>query len=495
MNRLAPNVLLLGLILAGTYVPAPALAQSGTLGQPASGPRDFAYGMPLEPGAPAGLHRLPVPAAVYRHAAWPDLRDLRVFNAAGDAVPHALRRAPEPPPTALPPVELPFFPLRPALTPTGNRGTWSVRIEAGPGTPAIELGAQSARAAQQATTPEEDGPMLGAPTTYLLDLRHTPGAVTALRIELAHEVADHMLAVKLEASDDLERFRPLGDGHRLVGLAHAGRRIQRTTLRFPAVSGGYLRLNCGARGLPAPLSRIVAERAPAAQAIATSALHVRGVARTGAPGIYDFDLGAPMPVDVVDLVLPEDNSLIVATLRSGATPDDQHHVVQARFRRFTRVHGAERNTPLAIGRRMHRHWTLEVRSGGSGLDGTRVPTLVASHRPEQLLFLARGPGPFELAYGLHGAVGTALDADDLLAGLPEDARLAAATSDTRALPERELAGESARRGPPPAPPYRHYLLWALLVAGVAAVLVAAARLGRADGDSAGAAGDQTGPRG
>ncbi|MBN8456196.1 MAG: DUF3999 family protein, partial [Candidatus Accumulibacter sp.] len=55
----------------------------------AESPGDFAFGMRLQPDGPQPLVRVDLPAAVHAGVSRADLGDLRVFNAAGEAVPHA----------------------------------------------------------------------------------------------------------------------------------------------------------------------------------------------------------------------------------------------------------------------------------------------------------------------------------------------------------------------------------------------------------------------
>jgi len=54
-------------------------------------PRDFAYGIPLQTSGPDALYQIEVPRAVYEGVVRADLGDVRVFNGAGEVVPHALR--------------------------------------------------------------------------------------------------------------------------------------------------------------------------------------------------------------------------------------------------------------------------------------------------------------------------------------------------------------------------------------------------------------------
>ena len=61
-----------------------ALATTATL-------QDFAYGLRVEAAGTGPIWELTLPEAVYRGVTRADLGDLRVFNAAGVVVPHALR--------------------------------------------------------------------------------------------------------------------------------------------------------------------------------------------------------------------------------------------------------------------------------------------------------------------------------------------------------------------------------------------------------------------
>lgn len=53
-------------------------------------PQDFAYGMPLVTEGSEPFYRIELPESVYVESAWPELRDVRVFNNQGLAVPFAL---------------------------------------------------------------------------------------------------------------------------------------------------------------------------------------------------------------------------------------------------------------------------------------------------------------------------------------------------------------------------------------------------------------------
>jgi hypothetical protein len=78
-----------------------------------------------------GLQRVTLPMEAYRDAR-PDLADVRVFNANGEAVPIAWAAAPDPQQETPPAVALPMFPVT-KLQPAGTKGS-EVSVHAADGT-------------------------------------------------------------------------------------------------------------------------------------------------------------------------------------------------------------------------------------------------------------------------------------------------------------------------------------------------------------------------
>ena len=94
MNRIAAFLLFL--------VPGVVLAES---------PADYRASATLTVAGGEGLHRVEVPFEVHR-AARPDLADIRVFNARGDALPFAFASSPSAPPPQAESVPVPLFAIQ-----------------------------------------------------------------------------------------------------------------------------------------------------------------------------------------------------------------------------------------------------------------------------------------------------------------------------------------------------------------------------------------------
>jgi hypothetical protein len=97
------------------------------------------------------------------------------------------------------------------------------------------------------------------------------------------------------------------------------------------------------------------------------------------------------------------------------------------------------------------------------------PRVSAAYRPDSLVFLAEGKGPYVLAAGSAGARHPDYPIDAALASLratfgkdwqPPTAILGAGTAS---------GGDAALHAPPPPLPWRRWLLWAILVGGAALI--------------------------
>ena len=78
-----------------------------------------------------------------------------------------------------------------------------------------------------------------------------------------------------------------------------------------------------------------------------------------------------------------------------------------------RAEGALRNEEITVPPIRRRYFKLAVAEKGGGLGGG-TPALEVAWMPEQLLFVARGAGPFALGYGRAQAVHARFDAAELI---------------------------------------------------------------------------------
>ena len=174
------------------------------------------------------------------------------------------------------------------------------------------------------------------------------------------------------------------------------------------------------------------------------------------------------------MALPPGNVLIAAAISSRDGDSEWRDRYRGIFYRVT-VDGAELiEEDAGIATTRAPHWRIELESDAAITAG---PRLRLGWVLDDLYFLARGDGPYTLAYGAAGALPEQTAVDELLSRLDgQDAERF--TGMARASEPRTLGGE-ARLKPAPAPlPWDRILLWGVLLIGAAGLGVMAWRLWR-----------------
>ncbi|MDP3481288.1 MAG: DUF3999 family protein, partial [Desulfoprunum sp.] len=273
-------------------------------------PGDFAYGYPLKTDSKGAISALVVPDEVYRTARRADLGDLRVFNAAGEIVPHLLRQA------ALQDVSLPsredvpFFPL-PQTAGQGAGAELAVMVQRNVHGTIIHIDSQ------------QSVPGTGKPVSaYLFDLSGLK--IEARDLELIWPTGGLAVAtVDLQESSDLVQWRPLVESATLVDLQHQGQRIAQRTIHLPAQPLKYVKMtDQTGQGLFALQKvTVLSGIEPARQQRHWLALDKGKVSQEDTLTAVDFASSYRLPVSGARLLFPEPNSMLRATVQSR--PDDK----------------------------------------------------------------------------------------------------------------------------------------------------------------------------
>ena len=450
--------------------PASARAQALT-------PRDFAWGRSVETTRGDPLQTLLLDLPIYRGALGPEFADLRVFNGAGEVVPHAIRALVDPHEQEGALVDVPLFrvPEGSALVPRAGAGHHTERVR----DVAIEIAADGAivRVGPEAAAGER-GPQ--RPSAYLVDLSRLPRAVVGLDLTLAEEPAEFAAALRIEASDDLEHFTALDPHTVLARLDQAGHRIERNRVELPSVERRYMLLSAP-EPLPVEVTAVRARLAPVIEAPPRQRERIAGTRSARDRAEFVFDLGGAIPVDRVQVDLPVANTVVEAELSSAADPDGPwlQHFAGVLYQ-LERPEGALRNPEVAVLPIRQRYFKLNVSQKGGGIGGG-APALEVAWVPEQLVFVARGAGPFALGYGRAQCEAARFDAAELIrSALPPNADPVRDVPRTTArLGAVQAVGDPSVLEPRRAPtPLRTLALWGVLVASVAVVLALCVRLVR-----------------
>jgi hypothetical protein len=431
----------------------------------AESPSDFRSTAPVTPAAGDPLQRLTLPFEVYRDAR-PDLADLRLFNAKGEGLPIAFAGAPEPTRESPRTTALTMFPLysrAPVNTDPSSR--IDIRVKSGRDGTIVSVQESGRRGeTQRPIAWLLDATQLETPTRYVIvDWNSGPG------LEVAR--------VTIEASDDLKYWRTVASGAPVLRVEQGGRVVSQMKVDVGGVKMKYLRLTATPGDFM--LRAVTAEATTSTRPAPRLTTMVQWKPGTK-PGEFVYDLGARLPIEAVRLRFGEVNSVAPFTLRAGDDPaKPTHPVTSATFYRLVRE-GVELESPkVEVGRQSARYWVAQL-DPNSPPPGGGAPTLEAEWRAGQLVYVARGEGPYTLAFGNPEAKRVMLEANQLIPGYERLAELKLPQGQVGAVASGARGEEWWRKLLGDTPP-KKVALWAVLVIAVLALAFMALRLARHTG--------------
>ncbi|MCY1281100.1 hypothetical protein D9M70_298990 [compost metagenome] len=376
-------------MIGWTHLRRPGLALLAGLGllcQPllaAEQPDDFATRVELRLDGQGPWYRMDLPMALHFAARHADLRDLRVFNADGEALAYSLTRSASSERRARHEHALRWFPLRgPAEDASAMP---SVRVERSTTGTVVQVVPEG---------PASAGERLRG---WLLDASAVQGPLEQLSLDWNDgEGFQHF---SIEASDDLQRWESWGEGQ-VARLSFADQRIDQHDVTLPGRPARYLRL-LWKSPLQAPeLSAVKVVSASRESLPAAMAWSAPLAPISAKDGQYLWDLPLGVPIERLRIAIERPGSLLpvqVEARRDGA-PQWQPLASGLLYRlpqEGKEVAREELELPGWMAVKQLR-LTVDQRAGGFG---QQVPRLEVGMHATQVVFLARGNPPFTLALG------------------------------------------------------------------------------------------------
>jgi hypothetical protein len=439
-----------------------AAGASAAAGEPV--PDDFAFGCPVIAAEPAAGYRVALPIEVYRNSVRADLGDLRVFNAKGEVVPYALRRPRLDSVQKMTPRTLPLFPL----TGTANASLDAIRVTIESGRGAVNVETQGAGGKQPAIV------------SYIVDARSIERPLAALAFEWPADAAEFAGRLRVEATDNLSDWRTVLAGAAVANLGTQADRLVERRVEFTPLKAKYWRLTWVDGQAPFRLTSVQAEPSENVVELARESLTLPAATDAQQPGEFTFDSNAQLPVDRVKLELPEVNSIVQAEISSRAAATvPWHYVARRGFYRLNGRGGEIASGWVSVPYNGDRYWQVKIDSKTGGL-GSQPPKLTLGWIPHELMFIARGAGPFQVVYGSVDAQPAEAAVESILPAIATpDAGTALVKIATATLgPEVTLGGAARRQAPPSPYPWKTIVLWSALGLGVLVLGFMAARLSR-----------------
>ena len=428
------------LYLLATACALPLLALAA-----AERPADFASQVPLAVTGDGPWYRLELPLALQSAAAQPDLADLRVYNAAGEALAYSVLRAPARRADTQVVTAVKWFPLYAAAD--AHEKAPAVRVQLNTSGSLVEVQPQ-----EQLEAGEE------VLRGWLLDTSAIKAPLLQLALDWSSE-REGFQRFSIEASDDLKQWRPWGEGQ-VARLSFADERIEQHEVSLPGEPARYLRLLWLApQSAPVLSSAQVLSSAGSDMPLSLAWSAPLQGSLQGA-GRYVWELPGSLAVERLKLDITQPNSL--APVDVFGRTDSQapwRPLESGLFYRLDLNGEAVVQDELAMPGDSLQQVMMQVDDRGGGL-GEAIPALRVAVLPTQVVFLARGPAPYTLALGKPGLKSAQLP----LAVLIPDARHLTALGQARPTgPAVVAAGVPVA---PAGPDFKRLALWAVLVAGV-----------------------------
>ncbi|MFW9079151.1 DUF3999 domain-containing protein [Pseudomonas sp. P2757] len=347
-------------------------------------PADFTAQVPLAVSGSGPWYRLELPLNVQLQARQTDLSDLRVFNAAGEPQAYALARESAQTRDDGRLNDVKWFPLYNSADATERAP--SVRVQSSANGTLVEV--------QPSSQLEAGEEVLRG---WLLDASAIKAPLQQLILDWTSE-RDGFQRFSIEASDDLQHWQAWGEGQ-VARLTFSDERIEQHEVALPGRSARYLRLlwdssssapiltsaqlkSSDPRNLPLPLVW--------SQALAGS---------TTKAGEYTWQLPMELNVERVQVELKQPNSLAPVTLagrRESSLP--WQTLSSGLLYRLTQNGQDVVQNELQLYGQSVQQLKLSVDERGGGL-GEQAPSVKYAVRATQVIFLARGAGPYSLALG------------------------------------------------------------------------------------------------
>lgn len=439
-------------------------------------PMDFAKGIVLDCDKGASIYRFTLPEHVYEGMVRYDFGDIRVFNAQDEEVPFTLKTpgeerfkkdTPEPHPLVLYPI------FRNSIKEDAT-GRVSVHIVTDKNGAIIDVG----------NTPKNERQSSGTPDFYLVDLSKLADKPDSLEFKWNMVTNEHMAHIRIEESRDLDHWTRLVSSAVLADIRFGGNTLTRNTVSLPRIDAPYLKITMLDQDDPFRIESVTGNYSP---------IHIRDDNRwhwtviKGTPsntGAFDFEytLTHPLPYERLRVSFPQKNTLARVTLKSKQDKIEPWTTDYIGLLYNLTMKGTFfEKTEVACYRHTDNQWLLSIDPNDGGI-GKGIPSLELGWMPQTLYFVARGEGPFTVAYGSGTAEPWKGGVNALLSGMEkkDEKQFIMEASMTSVI---ELGGRKQLEKPKGPVPWKRIILWAILLGGVCLCAWMALSLVRQMGDS------------
>lgn len=430
---------------------AALLAQSGPAiseSAPAESPRDYAFGLSLDTSTASPWYRVTLPLSVYQQSTSPDLRDVRVFNQAGEAVPFSLvtTTRPQPAPTTTP---LRLFALNASPGGEENNGE-KIMLRARNGMEIVLEGQTAAAAGQH----------------YLLTLPENAAEVPLSQLQLIWDAPQGSWqgTVSVYYGEDLKNWSTLREEMPLLDVISGQDRLKLdridTDLVLSPEANRYLLLVLNTGHSALTLTGVNAINALAQAESEHISLAGEGERVSESEAVWRWT--HPQPLSAIGFMLNGDGVLPVEIAWRSSENDRWHTLKKEVIYQL----GGKTSEPVSLPGGLVE--AVKINALNARLP-ENLPGVTGQRVRYDLVFNAQGRGPYLLAWGNGAAKPASVEMDMLI---PSGLRK---TYDLEALPMADtleavpLGGEARLTATSAAEQesrMKTLMVWGVLIAGV-----------------------------
>jgi hypothetical protein len=415
---------------------------------------DYAWGFPIQLGGDKSFYSIQLPLQVNQSVSDPQLRDAGVYNAEGRPVPRVLLQAREETEASELRRPLPMLPMFTKPSNATDAADLLLQFDGDTTTLQFRLDDSANRT------------VAAGLYAYIVDARELETGLDALEFEWATGNGGFIGQIAVDASDDLRNWQSVGTAA-IAQLREGSAEIIQRRVALDRPAQDFLRIRWQDMPDDWRVSEIVAVYKKSATRVVRELLRLDSSAVDEADGGRVFEIGGAPLIDSVQVLLTEPNVVVTAAVYSWSGPAGRWtRLISGNFHHIGRGDNVVTSDAVTIAPLRSSRLKVVITHGQQD---TPMQLQVA-WRPDKLLFLSQGSGPFTLATGR---------ADDSIEGFPQQSIFG--VSSIRDLAEENGNTASAMLGPRfplggtsrmsamPARNWRVIALWIGLAFGVAFV--------------------------
>lgn len=417
-------------------------------------PEDFAFGFNVESKTSGALWEVELPDVVYRNVTTSDLSDIRVFNNAGQVIPHVLH---------LPDSELEQVP-DPRIVPFYVLNT---RDDADAVGQTLRIIRDNMGTIVDIASTVDPSYKNDRTTAYLIDISALDQIPDRLKLTWKRpDNASFAVNVEVASSNELSDWSTLVKQATLADLKSGEALLVQNEIKLPARRARYLRVTWPDELREISLSEVIASFPASREPPRHRWLEIQGSPDQDEEQVFNYNTGGLWPADKARIDFSYSNVIVRAALMSRPTLKADWRTCYAGIFYSLDYQGKTlESEPAKFIRTSDRHWRFQLADLERQLGGN-APSLSIGWIPHVLTFAAEGKPPYTVAFGSASIAAAARPVDELLRSI-DKVQQKSLIIRAKISPVFSLGGEMKLVSPAKPFPWMTLILWTVLLAGIA----------------------------